>query len=111
MVTQQQTEIAFKALAEPNRVAILRLIRTRELPAGEIAGHFKMTRPAVSQHLRVLTDAGLLTERRDGTRRLYRVRPEGFQGLREFLDLFWEEKLDRLKDEVEHEARRRRGSG
>jgi len=111
VVTQQQTEIAFKALAEPNRVAILRLIRTRELPAGEIAGHFKMTRPAVSQHLRVLTDAGLLTERRDGTRRLYRVRPEGFQGLREFLDLFWEEKLDRLKDEVEHEARRRRGSG
>jgi DNA-binding transcriptional ArsR family regulator len=89
-------------------MAILTLIRARELPAGAIAEHFKTTRPAVSQHLRVLTRAGLLTERREGTKRLYRVRPEGFQSLRKFLDTFWDEKLELLKEEVEMEARRRR---
>jgi DNA-binding transcriptional ArsR family regulator len=105
---ESQTEIALKALAEPNRVAILTLIRVRELPAGEIAEHFQTTRSAVSQHLRVLTDAGLLTERREGTRRLYRLRPEGFRSLRKLLETFWDERLDRLKGEVELEARRRR---
>jgi DNA-binding transcriptional ArsR family regulator len=105
---QSQTEAALKALAEPNRLAILTLIRARELPAGEIAERFKTTRSAVSQHLRVLTDAGLLTERHSGTRRLYRLRPEGFRGLRKLLDGFWDDKLDRLKTEVELEARKRR---
>ena len=105
---QSQTEAALKALAEPNRLAILTLIRARELPAGEIAERFKTTRSAVSQHLRVLTDAGLLTERHEGTKRLYRLRPEGFRGLRKLLDGFWDDKLDRLKTEVELEARRRR---
>ena len=60
-----------KALAEPQRVAILRLVHEQEMPAGEIAGHFHSTRQAVSQHLRLLTDAGLLELRRDGTKRLY----------------------------------------
>jgi DNA-binding transcriptional ArsR family regulator len=105
---QTQAETALKALAEPNRLAILTLIRRRELPATEIAGHFKTTRPAVSQHLHVLTRAGLLYERREGTKRLYRLRPEGLRELRKLLDLFWDVKLDRLKAEVELEARNRR---
>jgi DNA-binding transcriptional ArsR family regulator len=83
-----QTELALKALAAPNRVAILTLIRARELPAGEIAEHFETTRPAISQHLRILTNAGLLTERREGTRRFYRLRPAGFRGLRRLLETF-----------------------
>lgn len=105
---ETQVEIALKALAEPNRLAILRLIRVRELPAGEIAERFNTTRPAVSQHLRVLSNAGLVAERREGTKRLYRLRPEGFRSLRKFLDTFWDEKLNLLKQEVEMEARRRR---
>jgi DNA-binding transcriptional ArsR family regulator len=105
---QSQTEATLKALAEPNRLAILTLIRARELPAGEIAERFKTTRSAVSQHLRVLADAGLVVERREGTKRLYRLRPEGFRGLRKFLDTFWDEKLNLLKQEAEMEARRRR---
>lgn len=105
---QARTEAALRALAEPNRVAILTLIRAKELPAGQIAQHFETTRSSISQHLRVLSDAGLVSERREGTKRLYRLRPEGFRGLRRFLDTFWDEKLNLLKQEVEMEARRRR---
>lgn len=97
------------ALAEPRRVAILKLVGTRELRAGEISSQFRTTRPAISQHLRVLVKAGLLTERREGTRRLYRVRREGFAELRSFLDAFWTEQLSVLKHEAEKEARSRRG--
>ena len=78
-----------KAVVEPRRRAILRLVATSELSAGEIARSFDVSRPAVSQHLTVLKDAGLLTERRDGTRRLYRTRAEGLAGLRGFLDELW----------------------
>lgn len=107
-------EAAARALAEPRRRDILRLVRADELTAGAIASHFDVSRPAISQHLRVLKDAGLLAERRDGTRRLYRVRPEGFTELRAFLDDFWGEGLARLKSaaEADHRAasaRRRRG--
>jgi DNA-binding transcriptional ArsR family regulator len=104
-----KTQTVLRALAEPHRVAILKLIRSRELRAGQIAGHFKATRPAISQHLRVLVKAGLLSERRRGTRRLYRLRPAGFAQLRAFLDTFWDEKLAGLKMAVEVEARRRGG--
>ena len=85
---------AMRALAEPRRRAILRLVAHDELAAGEIAAAFDVTRTAVSQHLTVLKDAGLLTERRDGTRRLYRVRPEGLAALREFLEEMWASSLD-----------------
>lgn len=78
-----------KAVVEPRRRAILRLVATSELSAGEIARSFDVSRPAISQHLTVLKDAGLLTERRDGTRRLYRTRAEGLAGLRGFLDELW----------------------
>ena len=69
--------------------------------AGEIAAEFTVSWPAVSQHLRVLKEAGLVTERREGTRRLYRARPEGLDDVRAFLDEFWDDKLERLKREVE----------
>jgi len=98
-----------KALAEPQRVAILRLVHAQELPAGEIAKRFSSTRQAVSQHLRLLTDAGLLEERREGTRRLYRLRPEAFAQLRDFLGTFWDERLGSLKREGERGTGARRG--
>jgi len=102
-------EAALKAIAEPNRRRILTLVRATELTAGEIASHFEVSRPAVSQHLAVLKEAGLVHERRNGTRRLYSVRPEGFNEVKMFLESFWDEKLDALKREAEREERRRRG--
>jgi DNA-binding transcriptional ArsR family regulator len=97
-----------EAIVEPRRREILRLVRDAELPAGEIAARFPdVTRPAVSQHLRVLKEAGLVGERREGTRRLYRARPEGFAGLRGFLDGFWDERLEVLRREAELEEGRR----
>jgi DNA-binding transcriptional ArsR family regulator len=99
---------AVRAIAEPRRREILRLVRERELSAGEIASRFDVTRPAVSQHIAVLRDAGLLSERRDGTRRLYRARPEGMAGLREFLEDFWSDRLERLKLAAELEQQRRK---
>lgn len=83
-------DAALRALAEPNRRQILELIRHRELTAGAIAREFRITRPAVSQHVKVLREAGLVNERRDGTRRFYRVRPDGLAELRAFLESFWD---------------------
>ena len=97
------TDEALRALAEPRRRAILRLVARDELAAGEIAAAFEVTRTAVSQHLTVLKNAGLLTERRDGTRRLYRARPEGLAGLRQFLDDMWGESLEVARRLVEAE--------
>lgn len=98
-----------EALVEPRRRDILRLIRTEELPVGEIAGHFDVTRGAISQHLGVLKSAGLVSERRDGARRLYRVRLQGFAELQEFLNEFWDTRLLDLKQAVESTARATRG--
>jgi DNA-binding transcriptional ArsR family regulator len=97
-----------KALAAPRRRQILSLVRDRERAAGEIAAHFDITRPAVSQHLNVLKEAGLVAERRDGTRRLYRARPEGLAPLRAFVEEFWDGRLDALKVAAEAEQRRTR---
>jgi DNA-binding transcriptional ArsR family regulator len=94
------------AVAEPRRREILQLVLSQELPAGEIAARFAdVSRPAISQHLRVLKDAGLVVERRDGTRRLYRTRPEGFGDLRAFFQQFWDERLDGLKAAAERAAK------
>jgi DNA-binding transcriptional ArsR family regulator len=90
-----------KALGEAQRIAILRLVLERELPAGEIADYFKTTRQAVSQHLKLLTNAGLLELRRDGTKRLYRVHKEAFGELRTFLEVFWADRLSTLKRNIE----------
>jgi DNA-binding transcriptional ArsR family regulator len=97
------TDEILRALAEPRRRAILRLVASDELAAGEIAAAFDVTRTAVSQHLTVLKNAGLLAERRDGTRRLYRARPEGLAGLRQFLDEMWASSLDTARRLVEAE--------
>jgi DNA-binding transcriptional ArsR family regulator len=101
-------EAALKAIAEPRRRQILRLVRDGELSAGEIASHFDVSRPAVSQHLTVLREAGLVDERRNGTRRLYRVRPEGLADIRAFLEDFWDERLEALRREAEREERAQR---
>ena len=104
-------EAAIKALAEPNRRRILELVADRELSAGEIAAEFQVTRPAVSQHLGVLREAGLVVDRREGTKRLYRARPEGLVPLRAFLERFWDDRLERLRLAAElEEGRRRSGS-
>jgi DNA-binding transcriptional ArsR family regulator len=95
-----------KALGDPQRIAILRLVHSAELPAGEIANHFRTSRQAVSQSLKVLANAGLIELRQQGTRRLYRIRPEAFADIRSFLDAFWDDRLNRLKSEIE--ARRPR---
>lgn len=101
-------QAALEAVVEPRRRAILRLVRDQELTAGAIAAHFPdVSRPAVSQHLRVLHDAGLVGERREGTRRLYRTRAEGFAEVRAFLEEFWDGRLQALKAEAETEQRRR----
>lgn len=102
-------EAALKAIAEPRRRQILTLVRDEELAAGEIAAHFDVSRPAVSQHLNVLKEAGLVSERRNGTRRLYRARPAGLAELKVFLEGFWDERLDALKREAEKEERRKHG--
>ncbi len=102
-------EAALKAIAAPHRRQILSLVRDDELSAGAIAAHFDVTRPAVSQHLTVLKEAGLVDERRNGTRRLYRARPEGLLPIREFLEEFWDERLGVLKREAEAEERKKDG--
>lgn len=99
-------EDALKAIAEPHRRQILRLVWQQELSAGEVASRFPLTRPAVSIHLRVLKNAGLVAERRQGTRRLYRARPEGLAGLRAFLEEFWTDSLAQLKTAAEAEQQR-----
>ena len=101
----------FQVLAEPRRRAVLALIADRERTAGEIAARFDVTRQAVSQHLRVLLQAGLIEERRNGARRWYRARPEGLQDVRAYVEMMWPSALDRLKAEAEQEhASRRRGA-
>src|SRR5436853_762218 len=102
-------EAALKAIAEPTRRRILTLVRDDELSAGEIASHFDVSRPAVSQHLNVLKEAGLVSERRNGTRRLYRVNPEGLAELKDFLEEFWDVRLEALKREAEKEERKKHG--
>jgi len=94
---------ALKAISEPRRLEILRLIAADELSSGQIAAHFEVSHPAVSQHLRVLTDAGLASVRREGTRRFYRVRPEGLEELRAFLEEYWDSGLRRLAAAAEAE--------
>ncbi len=100
-----------QALAQPRRREILELVRAHEMSAGDIATHFDVTRPAISQHLKVLKDCRRVTERREGTRRLYRARPEGLSDLRKFLELFWDFRLGLLKDAAESDHIKRSGRG
>jgi DNA-binding transcriptional ArsR family regulator len=98
-------DAALHALADRRRRTILTLVRDRELAAGQIAARFDVTRPAISQHLAVLRAAGLVSERREGTRRLYRARPAGVEGLRAWLEDFWDTGLERLVGAAEAEER------
>jgi len=102
-------EATLRAIAEPHRREILGLVRDDELSAGEIAAHFDVTRPAISQHLNVLKEAGLVSERRNGTKRLYRARPEGLTEIKAFLEGFWDTRLATLKREAETEEEAKHG--
>ena len=93
------------ALGDRTRRAIFEMLRNGPLAVGEIAGELPVSRPAVSQHLRVLKEAGLVTERRNGTRRIYRVDPDGLAGLRAYFDEFWNEALAVFKEAAEGERR------
>jgi DNA-binding transcriptional ArsR family regulator len=99
---------ALQAIAEPRRREILRVIWSEELAAGDIAARFEVTRPAISQHLRVLREAGLVSERRDGTRRLYRAIPETLGELRRYLESYWDDTLGSLKRAAERAERQGR---
>jgi DNA-binding transcriptional ArsR family regulator len=94
-------EAAFRALAEPRRRQILRLVRDQPLSVNEIAEHFEISQQAVSQHLQVLKEAGLVAVRREAQRRLYAVRPEGLESVEEFLNELWPASLARLKRTIE----------
>jgi DNA-binding transcriptional ArsR family regulator len=101
------SEAVLKAIAEPRRQQILRLVWAQERPAGEIAAQFDISRPAISKHLRVLREAGLVEERREGTQRLYRARPERLADARRVLESFWDDGLAAIKRSAEQEARGR----
>jgi DNA-binding transcriptional ArsR family regulator len=98
-------QTAMDALGDPTRRAIFEQLRRGPRAVGEIAGELPVSRPAVSQHLRVLKEAGLVTERRDGTRRLYRLDPDGLAQVRRYFDDFWTEALAGFKAAAESERR------
>ena len=94
-------------LGDRTRRTIFERLRSGPLSVGEIAEELPVSRPAVSQHLRVLKEAGLVTERRDGTRRLYRLDPDGLGEIRDYFDDFWSEALAAFKAAAEEERRKR----
>jgi DNA-binding transcriptional ArsR family regulator len=100
-------EAVLDALGDPMRRAILEQLRDGARAVGEIARDLPVSRPAVSQHLRVLREAGLVRYRREGTRRLYELDAEGMEELRSYLDGFWESGLDAFKRVAEHEQEER----
>jgi DNA-binding transcriptional ArsR family regulator len=95
----------FEAIAQPTRREILRLLAAGEASAGAVASRFDVTQPAISQHLKVLKQTGLISERREGTRRLYSVRPDGLADLHSFLADVLPAGLERLKHAAEEEER------
>jgi len=90
-----------QALGDPTRLAIFERIAARPRAVGELAGELPVSRPAVSQHLKVLKDAGLVFDRAEGARRIYQVDPAGLEAVRQWLDEFWDEALARFKEAVE----------
>jgi DNA-binding transcriptional ArsR family regulator len=101
LVKRTPAALALKALGEPRRVAILQLLRSGPRAVGEIADEVDVSQQAVSQHLAVLARAGLVQARKEGTRSVYAVRPEGFAPALEFVRDFWEPRLLALKAEIE----------
>jgi len=101
----------FQVLAEPRRREMLAQLAHGEQTAGDIARRFDVTRQAVSQHLRILLEAGLIRERREGTRRWYSARPEGLAGVRAYVEAMWPSALGELKAAAEHEHASKRSDG
>lgn len=93
MTDQEALAQAFTALADPTRREIFERVAARPRAVGELADELPVSRPAVSQHLKVLSDAGLVSARADGTRRIYELDPQGLAGLRDYLDGFWNRSL------------------
>lgn len=96
-------EVQLDALGDATRRAILARLLNGPLPVGELARNFPVSRPAISQHLRLLKQANLVIDRAAGTRRVYQLHPEGFNSLREYFDQFWSQALDAFKNKVEEE--------
>jgi DNA-binding transcriptional ArsR family regulator len=98
---RQAAIIVLNALGEPRRIEILHVLKSGPRPVGEIASAVGVSQQAASQHLAVLNEAGLVEARREGTRRLYAIRPDGFAPVAAFVDAFWGPRLERLKAEIE----------
>ncbi len=96
-------ELQLDALGDATRRSILAKLLSGPLPVGEISGHFAVSRPAISQHLRILKEANLVTDTAAGTRRLYAINREGFGSLREYFDQFWSTALSEFKKKVERD--------
>jgi DNA-binding transcriptional ArsR family regulator len=103
-MTYQSTNkaaVAFGALGDETRRAVFEKLARRPLPVGKIASGLDISRPAVSQHLKVLKEAGLVTDQQQGTRRVYQIDPRGIVAMREYLDRFWERALTAFKEAAE----------
>jgi len=98
------TSLAFTALGDPTRRLILERLAKRPMPVGKLAAGLAVTRPAVSQHLKVLSGAGLVSHAQQGTRRVYRIDPRGIDAMRTYLDRFWDRALAALKVAAEQES-------
>ena len=98
---------ALAALADPTRRRVFERLRAGPKPVGQLARGLPVSRPAVSQHLKVLKEAGLVSEEQDGARRIYRIDPAGLGQLRQWLDRFWDDALDSFKAEAEKKDRRK----
>ncbi|WP_223192940.1 ArsR/SmtB family transcription factor [Paenibacillus sedimenti] len=101
-------EKVIHAITEPRRRDILYLVRNEEMTSSAIASHFDISAPAISQHLKVLEESGLVVVRRAGTKRYYSIRREGFAELKQYIDRFWDDSLMRLKEAAEEEERRQK---
>lgn len=99
---------ALAALADPTRRKVFERLKSGPKPVGKIARGLPVSRPAVSQHLKVLKEAGLVTDRPEGTRRVYYIDPQGLGALRAWLDRFWDDALTAFQAQVETEARDRK---
>ena len=97
--------VVLDALGDATRRSIFESLKSGPRSVGELAEGLPISRPAVSQHLRVLKDAGLVSDRKEGTRRLYRIAPGGLAGLRDYFDSFWNEALERFAEEARKENR------
>lgn len=106
MTNYSNAALSFDALGDPTRRAILEKLARRPMPVGEIAEDMPVSRPAVSQHLKVLNAAGLVLVRSEGTRNFYEVDPKGVQAMRAYLDRFWDSALHAFKLAAEKEGKK-----